>query len=56
MSESRDMVADGFTETASDYEDAVRFNIEGGQRLVTSIPPSPYGDVLGVGCVTDSTT
>ena len=38
MSDGRDLVADGFTETASDYEDAVRFNIEGGQRLVMSIP------------------
>jgi len=56
MSESRDMVADGFTETASDYEDAVRFNIEGGQRLVMSIPAGQYEDVLDVGCGTGWTT
>lgn len=45
-------VAGGFTETASDYEDAVRFNIEGAQRLVLSIPPGRYDDVLDVGCGT----
>lgn len=56
MSTDRDMVADGFTETASDYEDAVRFNIEGGQRLVMSIPAGRYDDVLDVGCGTGWTT
>ena len=45
-------VAGGFTATASDYEDAVRFNIEGAQRLVLSIPPGRYDDVLDVGCGT----
>jgi ubiquinone/menaquinone biosynthesis C-methylase UbiE len=45
-------VAGGFTETASHYEDAVRFNIEGAQRLVLSIPPGRYDDVLDVGCGT----
>ena len=56
MSDGRDLVADGFTETASDYEDAVRFNIEGGQRLVMSIPAGHYEDVLDVGCGTGWTT
>jgi malonyl-CoA O-methyltransferase len=49
---SHESVATGFTETASDYDDAVRFNIEGAQRLVLSIPPGRYEDVLDVGCGT----
>lgn len=49
---SHESVSGGFTETASDYEDAVRFNIEGAQRLVLSIPPGRYDDVLDVGCGT----
>jgi SAM-dependent methyltransferase len=48
----RDTIAGGFTETASDYDGAVRFNIEGAQRLVLSIPPGAYDDVLDVGCGT----
>ncbi|MBM3665629.1 MAG: methyltransferase domain-containing protein, partial [Actinobacteria bacterium] len=46
----RDTIAGGFTETASDYEGAVRFNLEGVQRLVLSVPPGRYDDVLDVGC------
>ena len=53
---SHESVATGFTETASDYEDAVRFNIEGAQRLVLSIPPGRYEDVLDVGCGTGFAT
>ncbi len=56
MSEARDLVADGFTESATDYEDAVRFNIEGSQRLVMSIPSGRYDDVLDVGCGTGWTS
>lgn len=52
----RDSIAGGFTETASDYEGAVRFNIEGAQRLVLSIPPGTYTDVLDVGCGTGVAT
>lgn len=50
--ERRDTIAGGFTETASDYDGAVRFNIEGAQRLVLSIPPGTYNDILDVGCGT----
>lgn len=50
--ERRDTIAGGFTETASDYDGAVRYNIEGAQRLVLSIPPGRYDDVLDVGCGT----
>ena len=46
----RDTIAGGFSETASDYDGAVRFNLEGAQRLVLSIPPGRYDDVLDVGC------
>ncbi|MEZ5079606.1 MAG: methyltransferase domain-containing protein [Thermoleophilia bacterium] len=49
---SHESVASGFTETASDYDDAVRFNIEGAQRLVLTIPPGRYERVLDVGCGT----
>jgi ubiquinone/menaquinone biosynthesis C-methylase UbiE len=49
---SHESVSTGFTETASDYEDAVRFNIEGAQRLVLTLPPGRYEDVLDVGCGT----
>lgn len=57
MSEQRrDRIAGGFTQTASDYEGAVRFNIEGAQRLVLAIPPGRYDDVLDVGCGTGVAT
>ena len=49
---SHESVASGFTETAADYDDAVRFNIEGAQRLALTIPPGRYDDVLDVGCGT----
>jgi ubiquinone/menaquinone biosynthesis C-methylase UbiE len=52
----RDSIAGGFSETASDYDGAVRFNIEGAQRLVLSIPPGTYDDVLDVGCGTGFST
>ena len=49
---SHESVSGGFSQTASDYDDAVRFNIEGAQRLVLAIPPGRYDDVLDVGCGT----
>ena len=52
MRSHRDLVASGFSETASDYDGAVRFNIEGAQRLVMAIPSGNYDDVLDVGCGT----
>ncbi len=51
-SERRDSIAGGFSETSTDYDGAVRFNIEGAQRLVLAIPPGQYDDVLDVGCGT----
>ena len=38
------------------YDGAVRFNIEGAQRLVMSIPPGTYDNVLDVGCGTGFST
>ncbi|MCB0880964.1 MAG: methyltransferase domain-containing protein [Thermoleophilia bacterium] len=49
-------VSSGFSEIASDYDDAVRFNVEGAQRLVTSIPPGEYDRILDVGCGTGFST
>lgn len=45
-------VAQGFTDTATDYDDAVRFNIGGAQRLIMSIPAGHYDDVIDIGCGT----
>ena len=45
-------VARGFTETASDYEEAVRYNHDGIQRLIASLPPGEYPTLLDVGCGT----
>jgi ubiquinone/menaquinone biosynthesis C-methylase UbiE len=45
-------VGEGFSKTAGDYDDAVRFNIQGAQRLVASIPGGRYREVLDVGCGT----
>ena len=45
-------VAKGFTTTAADYDEAVRFNIAGARRLVRSLPPGLYDEILDVGCGT----
>ena len=47
-----DQVAQGFTRTAADYDEAVRFNIAGARRLVRSLPPGAYDEILDVGCGT----
>jgi ubiquinone/menaquinone biosynthesis C-methylase UbiE len=47
-----DEVARGFSETAGDYDEAVRFNIMGARRLVGSLPDRRYERVLDVGCGT----
>ncbi len=45
-------VAAGFTSTAGDYDDVLRYNIEGAQRLVASLPAGEYSSLLDVGCGT----
>jgi len=45
-------VAAGFTESASDYEGAVRYNLDGVRRLVAALPERDYSELLDVGCGT----
>lgn len=45
-------VGEGFSRTAADYDDAVRFNVAGAARLIASIPAGDYAEVLDVGCGT----
>jgi len=42
----------GYSVTAADYDAAVRYNIEGAERLVQAMPDLPYSRVLDVGCGT----
>jgi ubiquinone/menaquinone biosynthesis C-methylase UbiE len=46
---------EGFTKGAQTYDDAVRHNIAGSQRLVMSLPDGDYARVLDVGCGTGFT-
>lgn len=50
--DQRDGVAEGFSDTARDYDAVVRFNIGGARRLIASLPPGRYDRVLDVGCGT----
>ena len=43
---------EGFSKAAESYDDAVRHNITGSQRLVMSLPEGDYTRVLDVGCGT----
>lgn len=44
--------ASSFEESATSYDDLLRHNITGAERLVASIPPGDYRDLLDVGCGT----
>jgi malonyl-CoA O-methyltransferase len=43
---------EGFSKAAGSYDDAVRHNITGSERLVMSLPDGEYATVLDVGCGT----
>jgi ubiquinone/menaquinone biosynthesis C-methylase UbiE len=47
---------EGFSNAAESYDDAVRHNIAGSERLVMSLPDGDYGRVLDVGCGTGFTS
>lgn len=47
---------EGFTKGAETYDEAVRHNITGSERLVMSLPPGEYRTVLDVGCGTGWTS
>ncbi len=47
---------EGFSRAAESYDDAVRHNIAGSQRLVMSLPDGDYPRVLDVGCGTGLTS
>lgn len=48
--------SEGFSKSAGSYDDAVRHNIAGSERLVMSLPTGGYGRVLDVGCGTGFTS
>ena len=45
-------VGAAFTDRASDYEGAVRHNLDGAHRLVAALPDGDYPELLDVGCGT----
>ena len=42
----------GYSATAADYDAAVRYNIEGAQRLIDAMPQGGYARVIDIGCGT----
>ena len=49
-------VAAGFSLNASDYDQAVRYNIHGAKRLIDAMPGPDYASVLDVACGTGFAT
>lgn len=56
MAEQKASAAEGFTKGAQKYDEAVRHNIAGSERLVMSLPDGDYATVLDVGCGTGWTS
>lgn len=52
MSTTTGDAPEGFSKAAGSYDDAVRHNIAGSERLVMSLPDGGYPRVLDVGCGT----
>ena len=56
LSTSGKSAAEGFTKGAESYDQAVRHNIAGSDRLIMSMPDGDYRTVLDVGCGTGWTS
>jgi ubiquinone/menaquinone biosynthesis C-methylase UbiE len=56
LASERSSAPDGFTKGAVTYDEAVRHNIAGSDRLIGSLPDGDYRTVLDVGCGTGWTS
>lgn len=56
MAKATDSAPEGFTKGAETYDEAVRHNVAGSERLVMSLPEGEYVTVLDVGCGTGWTS
>ena len=56
LSSDTTKASDGFTKGSNTYDEAVRHNIAGSDRLVMSLPDGHYPTVLDVGCGTGWTS